>query len=91
MTAEKDNEQDSRLNHMEIDIAGIKSVTHGSKVMDWAGIIPEHKKLSKTVGQLKENSDYVAKFFRGVITAIKVVSIIATLIISIYTIFHLIN
>ncbi len=86
---EKDKEQDKRLNYIDIELATIKNVTHGSEVLQWDGIVKEHKKLEANVKCLKDNSDYVAKFFRGFMGAIKVVSSILVLVSLIYGVYEI--
>ena len=88
---EKDKEQDKRLDYIDIELASIKSVTHGSEVHQWGGIVKEHKNLEGTVNHLKENSDYIAKFAKSIMNIVKGVSVIIGLVISIYTLLHFIN
>ena len=88
---EKDKEQDSRLDYIDIQLMDIKSVTHGSDVHQWGGVIAEQRELKGTVTALKENSDFIAKFAKTAISILKAISIVGGLILTGFSIYHLMN
>ena len=90
MTTEQDKLQNMEIEKLKTEVSEIKLVTHGSEILQWGGIIPEHKKLETTVNCIKTNSDYVAKFAKTIMNIIKVVSIIATFIGIVIGIFKMI-
>ena len=45
----KDAEQDRRLTALENDVTEIKNVTHGNELLEWRGIVAEHKDLSNSM------------------------------------------
>lgn len=78
----KDEEQDRRLNAIEKDIDEIKSVTHGSDVMGWKGIIQEHRELTDSIGSLVDYAKYRKNFNGTILNIIKILSLIGGLILT---------
>jgi hypothetical protein len=78
----KDEEQDRRLNDIEKDIDEIKSVTHGSPVMGWNGIIHEHRELQENIKSLVEYAQYREKFSGTILKIVKISSLIGGLILT---------
>ena len=86
---EKDKEQDKRLDYIDAELIDIKSVTHGSEIHQWNGIVKEHNKLTGTVGQLKENSDFITKIFRSFLGLLRLTGIMIGLITGGWAVFKI--
>lgn len=65
MTTDADKLQDMKIEKLEEQVAEIKLVTHGSKLLQWSGIITEHKKLESTMSKIAESSSFTARLVGG--------------------------
>jgi hypothetical protein len=86
---DKDKEQDKRLNYIDAELMDIKSVTHGSELHGWNGVIAEQRSLKDTVDLLKENSDFITRFLKTTLNIFKALSIIGGLFLTGFSIYHL--